>query len=449
MTIVVLSADPLLRRLLDVSPARRRWRWIDTEGADFALAHYEVAILDSLALKACGPRADGHLLLARRLQNDTRTPRFLTEVHPRSAFEWLLETQAPESPLPAGDPAALVLGASPAIELVRDQIRRVAKFPRLPVLLLGETGTGKEVVARAIHAASKSQDGGFVGINCAAVPANLFEAELFGVASGAYTGAAKARPGLFEHGGRGTVFLDEIGDLPFDLQPKLLRALEERSFRRLGSNEDIPLAARIVSATHRNAARSHVLRRDLFYRLSGFTICIPPLSERLSDAPLLARSFVEQFALRHGVRSAVLETDAEAALLEHQWPGNVRELRAVVERAAILCDGLALTARAIREAIRQAAAQEAKESVAPKEFANLPRLPSLKPPRVPQFDAPIGARDASTPTPPESVTALRAMERTMTINAFERSGRNLAATARELGLPRSTVRDRLKRGGAL
>ena len=451
----IYSADPDLRARFVASSAAAHWEWVHADARELELGTAKVAIVDSLAVRTTSREQPGHLLLVRRLPKAEPVTRYITEVHPREAFESLLEQDFVESSVPARPG---VLGVSPAMVRVRDQIRRIARFPALPVLILGETGTGKEVVARAIHTESGGRPGSMVGINCAAVPANLFESELFGVAAGAFTGAVKARPGLFEHGKNGTVFLDEIGDLPFDLQPKLLRALEERAFRKLGSNVDIPMTARVVSATHRSAAQSHVLRRDLFYRLSGFTIVLPPLAERREDIPLLAASFLDDFTTRHGMPKLELGEGAQRVLLDHTWPGNVRELRAVIERAAILADGPRLSSSSVGEAIRQAAT--ARESALPPArrdgpavvLPRAPRLPSSVRPSTPPPPAPLrksSAPPANGGRPTEKVTSLREREQTLIAEAYARHGGNLSATAREVGLPRSTVRDRLRRLGVL
>src|SRR3982751_3493092 len=205
------------------------------------------------------------------------------------------------------------------------------------VLLEGESGTGKELFARALHALSPRADGPFVAINCAAIPETLLETELFGHEKGAFTGAANRKPGKFELAHRGTLFLDEIGDLPLSLQAKILRALEEKRFERVGGTVPLQVDVRVVAATNRNlkaAVAARQYREDLFFRLSVFPITIPPLRERQSDIPMLAKFFVERFC-RDLKKTLSLAPSAVDELVAYQWPGNVRELQNCIERAVI------------------------------------------------------------------------------------------------------------------
>ena len=234
-----------------------------------------------------------------------------------------------------------ILGESPAIRKVAQEIGRVATTDAT-VLLLGESGTGKELFARALHHLSERRDGPFVALNCAAIPETLLENELFGHEKGAYTGAGDARPGKFELADGGTLFLDEIGDLSSGVQAKLLRALQERAFERVGGTITIRVDVRIVAATNKDLkaeVAASRFREDLWFRLSVFPVEIPPLSRRAGDVPLLARRFLERLGRRLGRRGLEFAEDAIAALEAHDWPGNVRELENTVERAAILADG--------------------------------------------------------------------------------------------------------------
>jgi len=210
------------------------------------------------------------------------------------------------------------------------------------VLLEGESGTGKELFARALHALSPRNDGPFIAINCAAIPENLLETELFGYEKGAFTGAANRKPGKFELAHRGTLFLDEIGDLPLALQAKILRALEEKRFERVGGTVPLQVDVRVVAATNRNlkaAVAARQFREDLYFRLSVFPITIPPLRERPDDIPTLARYFIDRFCRDLNKRPLVLSPAAEDELRLYAWPGNVRELQNCIERAAILTEG--------------------------------------------------------------------------------------------------------------
>ncbi|RMG28120.1 MAG: PEP-CTERM-box response regulator transcription factor [Gammaproteobacteria bacterium] len=251
-----------------------------------------------------------------------------------------LHTQQHESPLEG------VIAASPQMMAVCRTIEKVAPADAT-VLVLGESGTGKELVARALHNLSPRRDGPFVAINCAAIPENLLESELFGYEKGAFTGAARTTPGKFETAHGGTLFLDEVGDLPRPLQAKLLRFLQERIIERVGGRKSIPVDVRVVCATHKDL---HALihegefREDLYYRISEISVRIPPLRERTGDVLLLARVFLERFAKQYGAPVRQLSPDAVSALESHRWPGNVRELENRIKRAVIMAEGKQITA---------------------------------------------------------------------------------------------------------
>ena len=239
----------------------------------------------------------------------------------------------------------IVIGRSAAVGHVLDQIRQVAATDST-VLLLGETGTGKELFATQIHELSTRRDRPMVRVNCSAIPATLMESELFGREKGAFTGALARQIGRFELADHSTIFLDEIGDLPADVQVKLLRVLEERQIERLGSPKGIHVDVRIIAATHRDLEQRIVeeaFREDLFYRLNVFPIRVPPLRERLEDIPLLVWRFVEEFSVAFGKRVEAIPIDNMQALQRYAWPGNIRELRNVVERAMIVAAGTRLT----------------------------------------------------------------------------------------------------------
>jgi formate hydrogenlyase transcriptional activator len=209
-------------------------------------------------------------------------------------------------------------------------------------LIFGETGTGKELIARAIHNLSSRQSNSFVKLNCAAIPTGLLESELFGHERGAFTGAIAQRIGRFELAHRGTVFLDEVGEIPLELQPKLLRVLQEREFERLGSTRTLTTDARLIAATNRDLAsmvQEQKFRSDLFYRLNVFPVRVPSLRERPEDIPLLVRHFVEQCARRMNKKIETISTETLKQMRRYHWPGNIRELQNVIERAVILSAG--------------------------------------------------------------------------------------------------------------
>lgn len=216
------------------------------------------------------------------------------------------------------------------------------------VLILGETGTGKELVSRAIHEVSNRSSSIFIKVNCAAIPESLIESELFGHEKGAFTGAVKLKKGKFELAHMGTIFLDEIGEMPLHLQPKLLEVLQEGEFSRVGGTDVIKVDVRVIAATNRNLDKmveSGQFRRDLFYRLNVFPILIPPLRERRSDIPLLANYFIEKFNRLNGKRVEMIPLKAMELLMIHDWPGNVRELENTIERAIIISNGSKLELR--------------------------------------------------------------------------------------------------------
>ena len=237
--------------------------------------------------------------------------------------------------------APQLVGEDPSLRKVFASLQRAATTDAT-VLLEGESGTGKELFARSLHALSGRADAPFVAINCAAIPENLLETELFGYEKGAFTGAVARKPGKFEMAHRGTLFLDEIGDLPLSLQAKILRALEEKRFERVGGTASLQVDVRLVAATNRGlraAVAARRFREDLYFRLSVFPIMIPPLRERKGDVPVLARFFVERFCRDLKKKPLVLSPPAMEQLQAYHWPGNVRELQNCIERAVILTDG--------------------------------------------------------------------------------------------------------------
>jgi len=233
-----------------------------------------------------------------------------------------------------------IIGNSAALKFVLTEVQRVAPTDST-VLVLGETGTGKERIAEAIHKASTRRDRPFIKLNCAAIPFDLLESELFGYEKGAFTGAFAQKIGRFEMADTGTLFLDEIGDIPLALQPKLLRVLQEKEFERLGSGKTHRVDVRLVAATHRNLTNMvtrNQFRSDLYYRLNVFPIVLPPLRERREDIALLVSHFVEVFSQRMGKWISSIPKETLDAFASYSWPGNVRELQNLVERAVILSD---------------------------------------------------------------------------------------------------------------
>jgi formate hydrogenlyase transcriptional activator len=234
-----------------------------------------------------------------------------------------------------------LIGSSASFQAVLKRVKIVAPTDSV-VLIQGETGTGKELIARAIHNQSSRRDAPFIKMNCAAIPADLLESELFGHEKGAFTGAVAKTTGRFQLAHKGTLFLDEIGDLPLQLQPKLLRVLQEQEFERLGSGRPIKVDIRVVTATNQELltmVQDRRFRADLYYRLNVFPICLPPLRDRRGDIPSLVRHFVGKYSQRLQRNIEYIPDEVMDVLERYEWPGNIRELQNVVECAAILCEG--------------------------------------------------------------------------------------------------------------
>ncbi len=352
-----------------------------------------------------------------------------------------------------------LIGDSDGMKRVRDQIENLARFRDVPVLIVGETGTGKEVVAAAIHDLTAPGED-FVSVNCAAIPELLFENELFGHAAGAFTGSTGERAGLFEDVGEGTFFLDEVAEMPASLQPKLLRVLQTRKFRRVGGHVELDLRARIVSATNRSVSASDQdgMRSDLYFRLAGLAIHLPPLRKRIGDVPLLATHFLSEFAKKYPGVPVQLAPAAVEKLKAHLWPGNVRELQAVVEQAAMISSTSELTLRSVEHVLHDRMTTPGASSIPPGALADYHAVsfatedgsnvddwaPQTRVSSTRFAEPGPGIVDGSAPGEP---LELNEIERQVTIRAFYRNGRNLSKTARALSIPRTTLRDRLKRYG--
>lgn len=306
-----------------------------------------------------------------------------------------------------------IVGQSKVMKDLQRMVKVLAESDA-SAIITGPSGTGKEVIARAIHSLSARKDMPFVAINAAAIPEGLIESEIFGHEQGAFTGANRARPGCFELADGGTLFLDEIAEMPMQLQPKLLRILEDGKARRLGGSKEIQFDVRVIAATNRElsaAVKDGLLREDLFYRLSVFDIALPPLHQREGDIALLTRHFIRQFSQKHNIQTEGISSSAQALLEAHPWPGNVRELRNVIERALIIAKGGWI------------------------EPQHLPMyLQSIKAGSSPTIQLPAG-------------TTLAEAEKLLIMQTLERTGNNKAETARQLGLDVKTIRNKLKSYG--
>src|SRR2546421_1702345 len=304
-----------------------------------------------------------------------------------------------------------LVGSSAPMREIYSLIEQVASSSA-SVLITGESGTGKELVARTIHQLSPRRDKSFIGINCSAIPETLMESELFGHEKGAFTGAASRRVGCFELAHGGTLLLDEIAEMPPLLQAKLLRVVEERLVRRLGSRKEVPVDVRLLAATNQDphgAVRQGTLREDLLYRLNVITIHLPTLAERKEDLPMLAQHLVTQLAEKHHRPARFLSSAALGALQFHAWPGNVRELRNVVERAVIICAG---------------------EQIERNHFAQYP------------FDQRERVREEDTITLPVG-TPIEVVERQMILRTLEKTGNNKTRAAELLQISLKTLHNKL------
>ncbi len=330
----------------------------------------------------------------------------------RQQLAWSREREARQ-----GEPVTLI-GESPAMASLRQQIRKLGKLagdgaPGPTVLIQGETGAGKDVVARLLHQESAQRHAPFVHVDCSALPRDLIEAELFGHEKGAYTSAVQARNGLLEAAEDGTLFLDEIGEMPLDLQAKLLAVIERRRLRRVGSVQERPVHARFIAASNRDLRRmaeDGLFRSDLYFRLNVLTLTLPPLRERGDDVVLLARHYAEQTARRYRLPAPAFSDEALAALRSYSWPGNVRELKHLTERAVLLSGEAPLSARL---------------------FA-LPESPA--------------GRDTPSALPEDlrGVT-LGDAEKSLIHQALVASGGNISEAARRLGITRMTLRYRMEK----
>jgi len=327
-----------------------------------------------------------------------------------------------------------IIGESPAVHRMLTLARKVAESEASSVLLQGESGTGKDLVAKAIHYASRRSDAPFIAINCAAIPATLIESELFGYEKGAFTDAKARKEGLFEQAEGGTLFLDEIGELELGLQAKLLRVLEEGAFRRVGGLKDIPLDVRVLAASNRDLkseGEAGRFRSDLYYRLSVIQIDIPPLRERGDDILLLADHYVATFNERLKLRRKIrgLAPDVAEMFRRYSWPGNVRELRNVIERALILEDDTLITAEYLPRDLLGAGANAA--------------TPTGASATDPAAGADAGAQ-LNFHLPPGGLS-LDQLEDSLVRQAVERSGGNQTRAAELLGISRDQLRYRLKK----
>ncbi len=433
-TILVVDDDPEMRVALELTLKRGGYACTLARDGKEALAVLDRGAFDLVVTDLRMPRVDGIELLERMGAVAPRTPALVITAHgtvdtavesmKRGAVDFLQKPFGPDvllakvsgvlarrrQPAVRNRRGSHLVAEDPAMAEVLSLVEAAAAT-RATVLISGESGTGKEVIARRIHELSPWADGPFVGVNCAAIPANLMESELFGHEKGAFTGAAEAREGRFEQAQGGTLLLDEVSEMDPALQAKLLRVLQEREVERVGGRRPIPLELRVVATTNRDLpeeVRKGRFREDLYYRLHVLPIHLPPLRARRRDIVPLARGFLARACQAHATDEAVLTPEAEKVLEGHDWPGNVRELQNAVERAAVLARGGA---------------------VGPGHF----RLGEGTPTR-----GAGGFRVEGT---------LEDMERRIILAAYEQNGANKKATARALGINVKTLRAKLRAYG--
>jgi two-component system response regulator AtoC len=353
----------------------------------------------------------------------------LKKVIAKAARAHDLERQNVHASFVDGDRSPLV-GESASIRAIYDMVARVADSPST-VLVTGESGTGKELIAKALHRSSSRRDKPLIKVNCAAIPKDLVESELFGYERGAFTGAVGSKPGRFELADGGTLFLDEIGEVPLEMQVKLLRAIQEQEFERVGGIKTIRVDVRLIAATNRDLQQMIAdgrFREDLYYRLAVVPIALPSLRERREDIPLLVRHFIEKYDLRLGKRVEGIEDDALQLLVGYAWPGNIRELENLMERSVLFADGPLIQASALPDSLRERGAH---------------------PPVPIAAMGPLGAIAAPSGASMKEIVrhAQAELERELITRALEETGGNVTRAAKRLQISRKSLQVKMKELG--
>ena len=495
--ILVIDDEPDLRTLYELTLLREGYRVEAAGSVSEAWQHLETGRFDAVITDMRLPDGQG-MEIIHRIQKDQRSERCVVmtaygsaenavEALKAGAFDYLTKPvdlkqfravvasavqarQAPpvpqvparsaHAPAAAGNGAETppatsgtgiaaldrLVGESEPMRLVKSRIAKVARG-MAPVLVRGESGTGKELVARAVHACSQRSDGPFVAVNCGAIPENLLEAEFFGAKKGSYTGSSQDRDGYFQAASAGTLFLDEIGDLPLAMQSKLLRAIQERSVRSIGSTQEEAVDVRIVSATHKDLhaeVQAGRFRQDLFYRLNVIEIAVPALRDRREDLPALCAALLARIAQDGGLPVPHLSADLLRRLAMHPLDGNVRELENLLHRAVALNDGDELHLDLMGGFT--AAAEAAASAPAPL----VPQPPSPGAPAAsaaPVSMAPAAPKAAPLPLPSDLQAYLDQQEREILVRALHESGFNRTAAAARLGMSLRQIRYRIARLG--
>jgi two-component system response regulator AtoC len=457
--VLIVDDEPNLRKILSAQLSRDGYDVLTAEDGEQGLAQLREHHIDLIITDLKMPRVDGMTLLKRALEEEPELPVVMITAHgtidtavealKRGAFDFVtkpfdkdevrqivakaLKTRelggADATSTPASRGARFgIIGSSPGIAELYAILERVADTPTT-VLITGESGTGKELVARALHEHSSRKEKPFIKVNCAAIPKELIESELFGYERGAFTGAVASKPGRFELANGGTLFLDEIGEIPIEMQVKLLRALQESEFERVGGIKTIRVDVRLVAATNRDLKRlisSGTFREDLFYRLNVVPIRLPALRERTTDIAPLVEHFLVKFNERLKKKVESVHREALDLLVAYPWPGNIRELENVVERAVLFCDTHELTA-----------------SDLPPEVRGIPALAN-----VPLPDADLQAALAGEGGLKEHVkVAMSRLERELVSRALQQTGGNVTHAARLLKISRKGLQLKMKELG--
>ncbi len=441
--VLIVDDEANMRRVLSALVRRDGFETVEAQHGVAALEMLDDADIDAVLTDLKMPHMNGLELLAEVRRRFRGIPVIVLTAHgtigsavealKRGAFDFLTKPFEPdeirqvvtkaiatrkleESEIYTEadeDPDQLLLGQSPALRAVKQMIERVASS-MTTVLISGESGTGKELVARSLHLHSERREQPFVKVNCAAIPEGLIESELFGHEKGAFTGASTRKPGRFELADGGSLFLDEIGDMPLSAQPKLLRAIQEARFFRVGGTHTISVDVRIIVATNRDLheeVQAGRFREDLFYRLNVVPIALPPLRQRREDIPALVEFFLRRFEQQPGHDGCAISARALATLASHNWPGNIRELENAIERATLLCDGPTL------------------------EIEDLP-VEIVSPCAAPT--------DSPAPLKERVRSATRKIEREAIAEALAATGGNVTQAAEQLGLSRRGLQLKMK-----
>jgi len=457
--VLIVDDEPNLRKILSAQLSRDGYDVMTANDGEEGLAALKDHHIDLVITDLKMPKVDGMTLLKKALEEDPELPIVLITAHgtidtavealKSGAFDFVtkpfdkdevrqivakaLKTRdlraADATPArDARDARFGIIGHSQGILDIYAILERVADTPTT-VLISGESGTGKELVARALHEHSSRKDKPFIKVNCAAIPKELIESELFGHERGAFTGAVSSKPGRFELANGGTLFLDEIGEIPIEMQVKLLRALQESEFERVGGIKTIRVDVRLVAATNRDLKRliaSGSFREDLFYRLNVVPIRLPALRERTGDIPVLVEHFLGKFNERLKKKVEGAETEAMEVLVAYPWPGNIRELENVIERAVLFCD-----------------AQKLRASDLPPEIRGIPAMAN-----VPLPEADLTAALAGEGGLKEHVkVAMSRLEKELVSRALQQTGGNVTHAARLLKISRKGLQLKMKELG--